>query len=289
VPLPSAPGTYDLTASRRGHATERTIRVAPEAARDPVISLSVSASSVLDRPTARVALGNPWGEPVVRSVAIRGPTTERVETVRVAPGESRTVSGRLARQPPGDYEASVALNGSVAAEATYGVTGDERLAGALASSGRFERGGVDGLLERAFGNLGLVLGTLVGLGALMTVGSTAAAFASATQARRRDVGVRRATGAGPGRVLRAVLCDAIRIALPAALVGTALALGAQWLLRAAGLLTVFGVDLSAGARPGLLAGVVVGALALAVGSAAVVAARFVLRDPAALMNGGGGR
>ena len=194
----------------------------------------------------------------------------------------------MARRPPGEYEAAVAVNGSVARETTYAVTGDERLTGALASSGRFERGGVDGLLERAFGNLGFVLATLVGLGALMTAGSTLAAFASAVQARRRSIGIRRATGATPGRILGAVCRDAVRIAAPAAVVGALLALGGQRLLRAAGLLTVFGVDLSAGAPPALLAGVVAGALALAVGSAAAVAAGFVLRDPARLFDGSGG-
>ena len=55
---------------------------------------------------------------------------------------------------------------------------------------------------------------------------TPAAFASAAQAHGRDIGVRRATGASPRRVLGAVLRDALRIALPATAVGTALALAA---------------------------------------------------------------
>lgn len=290
VDLPADPGRYELTATRGGEEVRRAIRVDPDATREPVVSLAVDGGSVVDRPTARAVVGNPWGEPVVGSVAVRGPGRGTVETVRVPPGKSRTVRARLARRPPGEYEATVALNGSVVGETTYAVTGDERLTGALAASGRFERGGVDGLLERAFGNLGFVLGTLVGLGALMTVGSTLAAFASAAQARRRSIGIRRATGAGPGRILGAVCRDALRIAVPAAVVGAALALVARQLLRATGLLTVFGVDLSAagGAPPALLAGVVAGAVALAVGSAAAVAAGFVLRDPARLFDGSGG-
>lgn len=289
--LPDDPGTYTLAVRRGDRELTRSVRVAPDAPRAPAVSVAVpERTGVLTAPTVRVTLSNPWDAPLTREIGVRGPGTDTARTLRVPAGESRSVGVALERTAPGSHEVVVSANGSVVAERTYEVTGDARLGSALASSGRLQRGGgVDSLVERAFGNIGLLLGTLVVLGGLMTAGSTTAAFASAAQAHGRDIGVRRATGASPRRVLGAVLRDALRIALPATAVGTALALAARAALARAGFLTVFGVHLTTPVPLGTLAGLVGAALVLAVGSAAVVAGRFVLCDPARLLRSGGGR
>ncbi|WP_254535862.1 FtsX-like permease family protein [Halomarina litorea] len=287
--LPADPDTYTLRVRRGERELTRPIRVATDATRAPVASLTVpERTTVLSPATVRARLVNPWDVPVTRRVRVRGPGTDATRVLTVPPGGSRTLSTDLQRTAPGTYDVVMSLNGSVAAERTYTVTGDARLGSALASSGRLQRGGgVDGLLERAFGNVGLLLGTLVVLGGLMTTGSLTAAFASAAQARTREVGIRRATGDSPRGVVGAVLRDAARIAIPATVLGTLLALVVRAALARAGLLTVFGVHLSTPVPLATLAGILIAALALAMGSAALVAAGFVLRDPAALLRSGG--
>jgi ABC-type antimicrobial peptide transport system permease subunit len=121
------------------------------------------------------------------------------------------------------------------------VTGDDRIVAALATHGRTGSSGIGQAIEVAFGNLGLLVGTLVVLAALMTVGGTTAAFAAAVAARRRTLGVYRATGATPARVARLVLADALRIGIVAAIIAVALASVALAGLGAADLLVVFGV------------------------------------------------
>ncbi|MFC7156846.1 FtsX-like permease family protein [Halomarina halobia] len=285
---PDAPGTYRLAADVDGATASRRVTVSENATREPVATLRVSPSTeAFGSATARVRLVNPWDRPVTRSVRVEGPERTRAREVRLAPGERTTFEAPLSRQPPGTYAVSLRVGDAVVAEQRYEVTGDRRLAGALASSGYSAGSDAGSIVERSFGNLWVVLGTIVAQGAFMSIGSTTAAFAGAVHARRRSVGVRRATGMSPRRLLRLVLRDALVLAIPASLFAVAAGVSLVALVGALGALTVFGVGFTVVTDPVVLGGTALVALALAVASAAVVARRFARATPAELLGGDG--
>ncbi|MFC5973386.1 FtsX-like permease family protein [Halomarina salina] len=286
VQLPTADGTYSLRVVAGNRSVSRQLRVNEDVQRTPTVQLSmVNETGVLTAPTARVRVSNPWSTPQTASVSVSGPGATVNQAVRLAPGASKAVAANLERRPPGTYTVEATVNGTTI-EQQYRVTGDERLASAIASSGRVSGGvGTSGFIARAFGNIGLVLATLLGLGVVMTVGSTIASFADAVQARRRDIGVHRAVGAGPLQVGKLVLSDALRIAIPAGLGGALLAVITLTALSWAGALTVFGVQLAPQAPLALIGGIVLGALGLALVSAVMVVARYVRADPSRLFGG----
>ncbi|MBP2249912.1 ABC-type lipoprotein release transport system permease subunit [Halarchaeum solikamskense] len=287
VRLPATPGRYEMRASAGDRRATRTVRVADGAVRGPGVRLHVPERvSVFGAPRAALRVTNPWPAPLERSASITGPGVDRTTTVALDPGAERTVTAAIARRPPGSYDVAARV-GNATASTSYRVTGDARLASALAASGRSAGGvGTAGILSRAFGNLGLVLATLLGLGVLMTVGSIVATFADAVQARRRDLGVHRAIGADPRWVVGTVLADAARIALPATVAGLALA----WLtLRAlswAGALTAFGVRVAPSVPLWTVAPVALGTFALALVGAGALAVRDARLDPSRLLGGG---
>jgi ABC-type lipoprotein release transport system permease subunit len=245
--LPDTPGTYTVRASvPDASPVETTLLVAADASRQLTTRLAVrpDAPSTLVRPSATLRLSNPWNRSLTPRVQLTGPGVAVDRDVGLGPGQRSTVEGRLARQPPGEYTVTATVgrgDRATALNTTYRVTGDDRIVAALATSGRTGTSGIGQAIEVAFGNLGLLVGTLVVLAALMTVGGTTAAFAAAVAARRRTLGVYRATGATPARVARLVLADALRIGVVAAVVAVALASVALAALGAADLLVVFGV------------------------------------------------
>lgn len=286
IRLPATPGSYTLWVTAGERSAERAISVARDADREPAVRLvTPNRTGVFARPSVEVRVRNPWGTVLDRTLTVEGPGLDASRSLALEPGADRTITETLDRRPPGEYSVRASV-GAASAEGTYRVTGDERLASAVASSGRVAGGtGTGGLLSRAFGNLWLVLATLVALGAVMTVGSTVAAFADAVQARRGDIGVHRAVGAGPAQIGRLVLADALRIALPAALGSIALAALAVGALSWLGTLTVFGVRVTPSAPLPLLAGLALGALTLALCSAGIVAWRYSSVDPSQLLGG----
>lgn len=285
--LPAAPGRYEVRVSAGERRATRPIRVVEGATRDPGVRLTVpDRIGVFGAPTAGLRVVNPWSTSLERTVSIEGPGVDRTATVTLAPGEERTVTAALARRPPGSYTVTAHV-GNATTTASYRVTGDARLANALAASGRVSGGvGTGGILSRAFGNLGLVLATLVGLGVLMTVGSTVATFADAVQARRRDLGIHRALGANPRWVVRTVLADAARIALPATVASVALAWLALRALSWAGVLTAFGVRVAPSVPLWTVVPVALGTFVLALTSAGLVALHDARLDPSRLLRGG---
>ncbi|GGM60426.1 hypothetical protein GCM10009017_08280 [Halarchaeum rubridurum] len=286
VRLPATPGRYELRVVAGERSATRTVRVVDGAARAPGVRLTVpDRVSVFGAPRATLRVTNPWRTPLERAALVEGPGVERTTTVALDPGAERTVTAALARRPPGSYDVTARV-GNATARARYRVTGDARLANALAASGRDAGGvGTGGILARAFGNLGLVLATLLGLGVLMTVGSVVATFADAVQARRRDLGVHRALGAAPRWVVRTVLADAARIALPATVAGVVLAWLALRALSWAGLLTAFGVRVAPSVPLWTVVPVAAGTFALALVGAGAVAVRDARRDPSQLFGG----
>lgn len=292
VRLPG-PGSYSLSASKPGFpAATHRIEVRRGIDRAPVVNLAVDPSrpDPLARPTATATVYNPWTERLERRVTVRGPGTARTVDVAVGPGATETVEAQLGRTEPGRHEVTALVDGERAATATYRVRGDRRVASVLASTDEYDiaGSGLGSAVARVVGNLEVLLGTLVGLTALATTASSVAAFARAVHARRRTIGVRRATGATPGQILSLVAADSLRVGVPATLLALLAGYGGVQALSAAGVLVAFGVSLSPPASPALFAAVGLGALSLAL-VGAVGAAVGVLRLPPARLLGGPSR
>jgi ABC-type lipoprotein release transport system permease subunit len=285
VPL-SGTGTRTVRAAAGGRTAETRVTVAEGVPRAPTVSLSVdpSSPSVLAVPEARFALSNPWNRTLVRTVGLEGPGTDRRQSVRLAPGERVTVRADLSPRPPGTYTVRASLNGSVVAERRYRVTGDERVLSALASGGRTGTTGVGQAIEVAFGNLRVVVGALLGLAALMTVGGTTATFAGAVHARRRTIGIHRATGARPRDVLALVGRDAALVGAVASVLAVVLAQAGLLVLARLGFLAAFGVRLPPTLGPLALAGTVLGGVALTVLGAGLATVGLLLASPADLLD-----
>ena len=284
VPL-SETGTRTVRVTAGDRTTETRVTVAEGVPRDPTVALVVDppSPSVLAVPAARLSLSNPWNRTLVRTVAIEGPGTERRQSVRLAPGGSASVGADLATRPPGSYTVAASLNGSVVAERRYQVTGDERVLSALAAGGRTGTTGVGQAIEVAFGNLRIVVGALLGLAALMTVGGTTATFAGAVHARRRTVGIHRATGARPRDVLALVARDAALVGAVASVLAVVLAQAGLLVLARLGYLAAFGVGLPPTLGPLALVGTILGGVALTVLGAGLATVALLLASPADLL------
>lgn len=293
VPLPG-PGQYDVVASapdrtRPGRtATGPSIRVAEGAPRLPVASLRVEPArpTVFERPTAVAALHYPYAGNRSLRVAVAGPRGETGRVVDLRGGERTSVSVPLGRATPGSHEAVLrAGEGRVLARAGYEVVGDDRVVSALAASGRVRRGGGLGRgVAGVLGNLRVVLATVAGLSALATVGTVAAAFASAVHARRETLGIRRTTGATPRAVVATVLGDAARVAAasipPALAAGWAGVVALRWL----GLSTVFGITVAPASPVLALAAAGAGGFLVALCGATLAAVPAARAPPAALLS-----
>jgi ABC-type lipoprotein release transport system permease subunit len=175
------------------------------------------------------------------------------------------------------------VDGRPVAERNYTVTGDERIPAAVAAGGRTSASPLGDAIRVAFGDLRLVAAALVGLAALMTVGATTATFAAAVRARRRALGIHRATGAPPRRIARLVVGDALRVGVVATAVAAVLAGLGLLALDRAGRLTVYGVRLLPALDPFVAAGVALAALAVVAVSAGLATVALVRATPAALV------
>lgn len=285
VPLEGR-GTRQVVVTAGDREVAATVEVTDDAVRLPTAETSVTPDdpTPATRPTARVELGNPWNRTLAVDLVVEGPRETHERDVEMPPGGSQTVSQQLARMPPGQYEVTVTVQGRRLSGTTYEVVGDSRLAAALATSGRRGGTGIGRSLAIVLGNLQLLVATVLGLAALMTVGGTTAAFASSVQARRRTIGVHRATGATPRQVFVLVLGDAARIGVVATGAGLAFAGCALVALDAAGLLTVYGVRVLATVDPLVVAGSAVAALALALAGAALATVPLVRAMPDRLLS-----
>jgi len=285
VPLPDA-GSYRLTASRVGYANaSRPFTVSAGVPRRLTGALTVASTDLgpLDRPTINVTLANPWNRSLQRDVTVSG-ADSRTRTVTLGPGERTNRDIELDRPGPGTHTVTATVDGRRLATTTLTVRGDERLVAALATGGRTETvdSGLGRAASTAFGNLRVLLGTLVALAAVATVATTTAAFARAVHSRRRTVGIYRATGATPRQVFATVLGDALRIAVPATVLALGLGYAGTWVLARAGVLTAFGVSLVPVISVPSLVATAVGTLSLALAGAAVAAGGLLRVEPATL-------
>ncbi len=283
------PGRYRVQAAAGDRtARPRSLLVARNASRGFLASVGVQPSSPTPTtaPTARVRLTNPWDRPLERRIAVDGPGDRQVLDVRLAPGETRTITARLDRVGVGAHRVTVTDGERTLAGATYEVRGDERLVSSLATSGRYAPGsGLGQGIASVLGNLQIVLATLLGLVAVTTVGTVAAGFAAAVSARRQTIAVRRATGATPRQVLGLVAADAARLSLLATLPALVVGYLAVRVLVAAGLLTAFGITLAPPGTAAVLVGVALAAPVLGILGGVVAAVPLVRREPRAVLTG----
>jgi hypothetical protein len=277
-------GEYDVRLTAGDRSLQTRIAVDANATREPVLDVRISPSppSQLDRPEARITLSNPWNRTLVRTVRVEGPGTATERTLRLTAGERTRLDTRLARRSPGSYEVTVSVNGTEVATTSYRVTGDDRVVAALASSGQTGTTGVSQAAASAFGNLQVVLGVLVGLAGLMTVGGTTATFAGAVHARRQTLGVHRATGATPVAVFRLVLRDAVLVGIVGAALATALAQAGLLALGELGFLTAFGVRIEPTVGVVGLLAALAGGVGLTLLGAGLATVSAVLQTPSAL-------
>ncbi|MDQ2072316.1 FtsX-like permease family protein [Haloarcula sp. H-GB4] len=291
VPLPREPGNYTITARSGDQTATHDIQIVRGTERELYGELSIapSSGSVLTTPTLRVGLANPWQEPLTRNVGVIGPGVSRNRTVYMPPGNvtQTRFSPDGGRSQPGTYTYRMTANGTTLTTADYKVTGDRRLASAVASSGSYASGTpIERSVEGVFGNVQLILGVLVVLSALSTVGSTTATFAQGVHARRQAIGIHRSTGATQWRVLRTILADIARIAIPATGLALGLSVLALQLLERAGWLVFFGFRLSARTPPAILAAIFVGGVSLALFGALVATVPYLTASPVSLLPSG---
>jgi ABC-type lipoprotein release transport system permease subunit len=287
VPL-STTGQRRLVASTGNRTTSATVEVRSDAPRAPrgAVSVVPADPTPATRPTATVALTNPWNRTISVPLSVTGPGASTTRTVTLAPDERTSVALTLARRPAGTYEVTVRADGETLTTARYEVAGDPRLAAALATSGRTGAStGVGRALATVLGNVELVVATVLLLAALMTIGGTTAGFASAVHARRRTLGVHRAMGATPRQVFALVLGDAVRVGAVATALALALAGGVLVALDAAGLLTLYGVRVLGTVDPLVLAGAAAAAFALALGGAGLATLGVLRVAPSSLLSG----
>ena len=291
VPLPREPGNYTITARSGDQTATHDIQIVRGTERELYgeLSISPSSGSVLTAPTLRIGLANPWQEPITRDVRVVGPGVSRNRTVYMPPGNvtQTRFSPDGGQGQPGTYTYRVTANGTTLTTAEYEVTGDRRLASAVASSGSYASGTpIERSVEGVFGNVQLILGVLVVLSALSTVGSTTATFAQGVHARRQAIGIHRSTGATQWRVLRTILGDIARIAIPATGLALGLSIVALQLLERAGWLVFFGFRLSARTPPTILAAIFLGGVSLALFGALVATVPYLTASPVSLLPSG---
>lgn len=293
IRVPATEGEYTLTVRNDGYTTAtHTLTVVEGSSRELTGRLAVRPRSgtQLTDPTIEIQLGNPWGTFFVRNVSLVTSSAVETRTVEMAGGcvtrftVSATEAGFNRRIVPGSYDLRLVSDGTVLATTTYEVSGDERIAATLATQGDYASGTAVGrAIESVFGNVQVLFLVIVGLAGLSTVGGTTATFAYAVHTSRRDIGIYRATGADPGQILRLVFADAIRVAVPAALLAFTLAYAVLRGLSWADLLVVFGVRLSVPLSPFAVGATLLGAVVLAAVSGLGVAALIAYATPNRLL------
>jgi ABC-type lipoprotein release transport system permease subunit len=291
VDLPPS-GEYAVratAANRTGVAREVTVERGTRRRLLVDVRVVPNRPTPLTRPTVGVTATNRWAGRLERAVTVEAGDETHRRRVALDPGERRTLQVRIPRAGPGRHEVAVETGGRVAATRTYVVQGDRRIASALSTGGDYSPGASIGRgIASALGNLQILLATFLALAALATVGTVTAGFGAAVHARRKTIGIARATGATRTGVLRTVLVDAARVsgmAVPPAL--AAGYLGA-YLLGEAGLLTVFGVRMAPERATLVLAGSGVVAFVLALLGAALATVPLLRAPPARLLALGAG-
>ncbi|ODR79637.1 hypothetical protein BG842_12400 [Haladaptatus sp. W1] len=301
VRLPGEEGNYDLTVRKGNRTNTSSLHVASGATREPIGAVRVSPDEVsaVSRPTTKLVVFNPWSKPITRTLSLVTPTGTKEKTVSLGPYESAVTTSELGgaagdsgssdsndRLTPGEYSVRLVSGGRTIAADSFTVHGDDRTFSTLAQNTEYASGsGLGQAVRGVFGNFNLLLLVMVILAGLTAVGGTTATFAQAVHARRRAVGVYRATGATRGRLVRILLADACRLSIPAIAAALVAALLTVRLLAVTGLFTVFGIRLSTAIPLPILALAVGSALVLMGLSVLIAALPYLLATPTAVQRG----
>lgn len=293
VTMPATPGRYVVTAADGDRSSRpMTVTVAADATRRLAYDLDVEPGAVPvgQSPTAALTVTNPWGVAADRAVTVTWPGASVTRSVTVPARGTATVTVSLEDAAgTGDRPVNASVGGRTVARSGFAVVDP-----ATAMAGGVEAGSVaagsalGGAVSGVFGDLQLLQLTLVLLAAVMVTVSTTAAFAQAVHARRRTVGILRATGASPDRVFRLVIVDAAVLGIASTLLAMPLAVGAVVGLDSLGALTLFGVRTAAVPAPVVLLASALGALDLALLAAALATLGLARRAPARLLAGTAG-
>lgn len=117
----------------------------------------------------------------------------------------------------------------------------------------------------------------------MTVGGTTATFTQSIHGRRRTIGIYRATGASPSRILRVILADAARIGVVSSVAALGLALLGLQVLEMMGYLTFFGISLHPVPSPIVITGAILRGLCVTLIGATVTTIGLLRLSPASLL------
>ena len=295
IPIPETEGQYELSATKAGQdgmTHELQVTEGQERLLGAELEITPRTGTPQTTPELTVTLVNHWTTDRTQDVNVVTPTGEQTRTVTLAPGESqttdRTLGGADSDQqiPPGEYEIAVTTVDEPVATQTYEVLNGDIDLDEISEGAQYQSGAALGqVIENTLGNIQLLLATMVALAGLMTIGSTTAAFAQAVHARHEAIAIHRSTGARPVRVLKIVVLDAFRLAIPAVLLAAVVALLALYVLNALELLSIFGVRFAPGSGPVLLLASLLGAVGIAVCSATLALLPALRSSPTAVWQG----
>jgi ABC-type antimicrobial peptide transport system permease subunit len=207
-----------------------------------------------------------------------------MRNVTIPPGESTEFDLSVPRRPPGTYTVTARSAGGAQESATYTVRGDERLGAALATSGQYTGGsGITRAIQVVLGNIEALVVAIVSLLAIMTMGSTTAAFTRTVYTSKAEIGIRRATGATPTDILQAIFYDAFKIGLVASVLSMLFGFSIIRILLSRGSLRVFGLSLDPVLSPTIVVGAIGSGVIVAVVSALLAAVGIIRLSPAALL------
>ncbi|WP_175609735.1 ABC transporter permease [Haladaptatus litoreus] len=292
VRMPDQEGVYNLTIQKGDRVNTSQIRVTADAVPQPIATVDVSpkTAGVFTQPTASVTLVNPWDRTITREIAFVTPAKTITQTITLEPfgmaEQSMEFGDTTEKTMPGKYPVQVVSNGEQLSSVTYTVHGDDRLFSTLSHDTQYSRGsGLGQAIKGVFGNFDLLLLTMAVLAGMTAIGGTTATFAQAVHARRRTVGVYRATGATRWQVLRPLLADVFRISIPAISIALIAGLTTVRVLSHFGLFTIFGFRLSTQIPLSTIALAVGSALVLMCLSAIIAAVPYLYAPPAVVQKG----
>ncbi|MFH5844765.1 FtsX-like permease family protein [Haladaptatus sp. CMAA 1909] len=294
ITLPETPGTYELTASKGNRTKTTSIQISSDATRHLVADIDITPDrgTTYTKPEALIRIANPWSTDLHRNVSLVSPleTESRIATIPAYSVKNIPVTLEETdspdRIPPGRYTAKVVSNGTVLATDTYVVTGDAQIQSSLTQNTDFSSGsGLGQAVEVVFGNFKLLIAGMMLLAGLTTIGSTTATFAQEVHARRQAIGIHRATGATRCHLLKALFSDVVRISIPASIIAIVSAFGIMYGMSLAGMLTIFGIQLTVMANPFVIVGTIFGAFLLSCLSVSIAVLPLLMTSPSVLQSG----
>ncbi|WP_458208913.1 FtsX-like permease family protein [Haladaptatus sp. NG-SE-30] len=285
VPFESV-GTVQVTVQYQDQTIEQMVRVRHTAERVPSATIQIQPTrpTITSQPTARVQLRNPWNTTIDRQITLTYGGKTYTRNVSLPPGGRTTFEIQVGRHTPGTHTLRVTSEGQSLGTHSFTVTGDDRLVAAYMHSGNGATGtGIGNALTTAVGNLNLLVGILVALAALMTIGSTTATLAYAVHTRRRAIGVYRATGVAPWQLVKLVLSDVLWLAVPTIGLALVIAFLATVAFAHFDLLTLYGIRIRPMLSPVAVVGIVAVGIVIMLTSALLVVAGLLKQTPTTLM------